>query len=186
MTNTLMLAIRKMPGGRENFIEYVRLAAMDSDEDAKKFLLCFDDLSPTHQKTCSFDDVCYASGVKIVDMLKMVTAIAFSVNVDIANFVAAMSHPDVVKASVSAAKRRGGYRDREMLMSHHGFLPKRGGTSIQVNASSRSDASAEAASQAAAAAAAEQSSLPKFRDEMDALDTVRSTVQSHLLKQGRR
>jgi hypothetical protein len=57
--------------------------------------------------------------------------------VDISKLIAAVHHPEIVEATIQAAKGPFGMPDRKMLHDHMGFLPLPKGQTINIDASSK-------------------------------------------------
>jgi len=171
---TLSMAIRRMDGGRAEFLRFVALAAADADEDAQKFLAVLRELKPYEQRGCSFDLVCLAAGVSPVALVQSVVGVAMQSNTDVGNLVAAVAHPAIVETTIRSAKRLNsdiGARDRHTLLQHHGFTPTPKGATINISAS---------ASAAAAATTSADSSVPKFLSAANVASAARETVQRQL------
>lgn len=168
---TLTLATRKIDGGRAQVIAYLRIAAADGDPHCEVFLHVWDDLKPWEQKLATLDDVCAAAGVAPVKLVKAVVGTAYEANCDIANFVAAHAHPDIVAKSVEMAKTALGVEDRKMLFQHAGFLPTAKGSTINIGVS------------ASASAALNQGgeSVPDFLEDMDELTSGKEQIQQKLI-----
>ncbi len=171
---SLTLAIRYLEGGRGTFIQYVTLAATDEDIDAKTFLHVYLDLTTYEQKAVSLDDVCAAAGVSPVKLVKAIVGTAFEHGVDLANFIAAVSHPKTVHKTIQFAHQKEGIRDRELLLQHHGFSPQPKGTTINIGVSSTSTSQATALSQA--------TSVPSFAEDMADLQDSKIGVQHQLIE----
>lgn len=174
---TLSMAIRRMDGGRPEFLRFVALAAADHDEDAQKFLDVLHELKPYEQRGCSFDLVCLAAGVSPVALVQSVVGIAMRSNTDVGNLVAAVAHPAIVETTIRSAKRVNsdiGAKDRHALLQHHGFLPTPKGATINVTAN------ASAQSAAAAEATSADASVPKFLSAANVASSARESVQKQL------
>jgi hypothetical protein len=177
--NALSFTVRYLPGGRNRFLEFVKLAAMNGDANAGAWWAVFADLPKTQRNKVNFDDVCGASGVKPSALLSAVVGHGMEASVDMANLVAAALHPEVVAAAGKSALRISGphaataAEDRKNLLQARGFLPVPKGASIHVHASASSNA------QAAAAAHADPS-VPSFSADIAALSSPRSAVQRRL------
>ena len=158
---SLTLATRYLPGGRSDVVAYVRLAAANQDPDALLWLHVWESLKPWEQRQVTLDDICAAAGVSPGKMVKAIVGSAFDANCDVANLVAAMAHPRVVKASIRAATRADGIEDRKLLFQHHRFIPVNKGATVNINASATANA---------AAAAQANPELPSFADDLDVVD----------------
>lgn len=164
--SALSVMTRYIDGGRARFIEFVQLAMLNGNEPCSRWLLVFADLTPAERAQVSYDDVCEASGTRPAEIVGAITSAAVQFGMDVGNFVAAATHPQVVNAAVKYAKRSGGGRDREMLFQHSGFIPvpKNAIPSTVVNVNASATASAQAAAQAQSA-----SGVPSFADDLRAV-----------------
>lgn len=160
---TLKYAASMLPGGKTTFLEYARLSV---DPKVKELIHRWDTLSHSQKARVTLDDLCIAVDVPPVDLLKEVAGIAFSMNVDISNLIAAIHQPRVVDRTIKAAMRADGVDDRRMLHQHSGFLPAPRGAQINVSTT----VSAQAAAAAKNTVQGEESGLPDF--ENDAAQTV--------------
>lgn len=172
----LSIATRYIEGGRMRFVEFVQLAMLNGDAHARAWLEVFSDLTPVERERVSFDDVCVASGVRPADLVKAVTGTAVDFGIDTGNLVAALTHPQVVAASVKFAKDHGGLEDRRMLFQHSGFIPvpKNAAPTVVVNANSSASAQAAAKADGAAGIETDAAGLPSFAQT---LKQVGSTLQ---------
>lgn len=160
----LSIATRYIEGGRMRFVEFVQLAMLNGDDHARAWIEVFADLTPVERETVSFDDVCAASGVRPADLVAAVTSTAVQVGLDTGNLVAALTHPQVVAASVKHAKDAGGLEDRRMLFQHAGFIPvpKNTAPTVVVNNSATAQAASAARSDAAPGMETDAAGLPSF------------------------
>lgn len=175
--HVLSLAIRYLDGGRDRFVELVKLAAMNNEPAAVAWWTVYADLTPTERVLVSFDDVTMAAGIRPSDFVPLIVKTAMEIGRDVGNLVAAMTHPSIVAKAAASAERIDGayadvaYRDRMALLQHHQFLPIPKGMSIHVNASANA--------QAAAAASAEPT-VPNFADDVARTGQIRHGVQQQL------
>lgn len=164
--NALAFTIRYLPGGRDQFLELVKLAALNGDAHATAWWMVYADLPPSLRVRANFDDVCQAAGVKPSELMAGVVGHAMEAGTDAANLVAAVCHPEVLAAAAKSAVRIGGQHaaiaaeDRKQLLQARGFLPVPKGASIHVHAN---------ANATAAAASAAEPSVPTFAHDMAAL-----------------
>lgn len=165
---SLTLATRHMKRGRGGVLGYIQLAASEGNVEAKTWMLCWSELSPYEQRTITLDDICAACGVSAVKLLKAIVGVAYEANIDVANLVAAATHPEVVAASAKHAMKKDGIEDRKLLFQHHNFIPVPKGTTINVHAS----ASAQAAS-----SASNDQSVPDFLVDAEEIDDTKQQVQ---------
>lgn len=175
---SLALAIRYIDGGRIRFIEYMQLAMLNGLPNATKWWTAYADLLPGQRITCSYDDVCAASGVRPSELMAEMVTTAMEQAIDVGNLVAASVHPAIVHQAGKSAKRIGGqhaeigFKDRMLMLQARGFAPTPKGVNVNVHASANA--------QAAAVAAADPS-VPSFADDLAALTPAREAVQRQLM-----
>lgn len=173
---TLTLAIRKLTGGREEFLRYVALAQQAGNEDALKFLDVLDELRPYEQSIADLDLVAAAAGVDVSRFIGEIISIAHSAHVDVSNLIGVASLPATMEKVVASAQRLDsqiGLKDRHALLQRYGLLPAPKSATIHVSASATANA-------AAAAAANADPSVPSFLDAAHAADRARAHVQKQL------
>lgn len=158
---SLSIATRYLEGGRDRFVELVQAAALEQHQPAIDWFVVYADLLPYERAKVSFDDVCAAAGVKPSVLVGLITSVAMEMGRDVGNLVGALTHPQVVAASVAAAKTPGGIEDRRMLFQHHGYIPVPRSTVVTVNAN--------ASASAAAGARAESGGVPSFAEDLAAI-----------------
>lgn len=178
--SSLSIAVRKLPGGRMQFMEFAQFAALNLCPAAQKFWMVLADLSINQRATVSYDDVCAAAGVRPSQLLMEIMGCAMEFGHDVGNLVAAAAHVSIVHQTTKSAMRIGGdyakvaQRDREMLFEHHGFIPVAArAASVTVNANASANA------QAAAAVSADPS-VPSFSGTMRGLQSIRDQTQRRL------
>lgn len=174
--NALAFTIRYLPGGRNRFLEFVKLASQNGDPVADAWWKVFCELVPSERKNVSFDDVCAGAGVKPSALLASVVGHGVEAMTDMGNLVAAAFHPEVIAAMGKSALKIDsdiGSEDRKLFLQGKGFLPTPKGASIHLHAN------ASASSQAAAASSSEPS-VPKFAADIASLADSRSEVQRQL------
>jgi hypothetical protein len=178
--NTLSLAIRRMRGGREQFVGFLTLAAEAGDEDAKKFVQVFSELNAHDQREVTLDVVCITAGVSRVGLLKSVVEIGFENQVDVGKLVEVSTLPSLVDRAIESAMRLDsttGQRDRMAILQHHGLMPAPKSTVIHVTAA--------ASAQAAAGASSEpRPSVPNFLQDVDVAAASRDVVQHAVVDAG--
>ena len=174
--NALAFTIRYLPGGRNRFLEFVKLACHNGDPVATAWWTVFCELVPSEQKSVEFDDVCAGAGVKPSALLAAVVGHGVEAMKDMGTLVAAAFHPEVIAAMGKSAldlTSDNGSKDRQLFLQGQGFLPTPKGASIHLHAN------ASANSQAAAASSAEPS-VPKFAADIASLADSRSQVQRQI------
>jgi hypothetical protein len=120
---TLGYALHKIPGGRKTFIEYARIAAASSDK-VRVFVECYEDLSTRERDGIPLDQICIESAaITPAELLGEVVKAAFEFGQDVSALMAATCLPEVVGASIREAKKARGFKDRQALMQHSGFVP---------------------------------------------------------------
>lgn len=182
--DSISLACRYLPSdgdltGRDRFVIFVQRAALDGEEAAVKWWLVYADLTVSERQRVSFDDVTVAAGVKPSILMATVVRVAMEHGQEVAELVAASTHPEIVAQTIASAKRIDGdyaeigYKDRLLLLQHARFAAMPKGMSVHVHANASANANA-------AAASAVNPSVPSFMDDVDALRATRQ----HLLTTG--
>ena len=137
VTSTLDMAMRFLIGGREQFVEYVHMAAMDQDndfsEDAGRWWTVWTSLIPSAQRCATLDDICAAAGVSRKHIVQAIVGMAVDLNCEVADLLASFAHPEIVAKTIELAKLESGAAERKMLLDHAGFLPQPKGTNILVS-----------------------------------------------------
>jgi len=95
-----------------------------SDPDAKKFLTVYDQIPVTRRHLLPIEAYCVASGLTTKRLLELVTGACFEQSSITATLLAKAAHPQVVATTVkSALNAKHGFKDREALHKHAGFIP---------------------------------------------------------------
>jgi hypothetical protein len=118
---------------------FMECAAKDGDEEALKVFKVWKKLPKFEKDKRSPEEVCEMAGVDPRDFGAFVFREYLSYSQEAGNVIAAAGHPRVVAASVKIAQKEEGWRDREMLFRHQGFLPERQGGGIHVTANANAD-----------------------------------------------
>lgn len=184
--NTLSMAIRLLGGGDKEFLKGVHLASTAKCDEAIKFLATY------HSWQYSFglatpDAICARAGISPVDLIKAVVGVLYTANAELANWVAAAAHPELVERTVRSAERLNskiGRQDRHDLLIHAGFLPTSKGATINVHANASAQSAAAAATFNGARAAGDRSPLPSFLSAVNDVSAAREQVQRQLLEAG--
>lgn len=92
----------------------------------------WDSLTKYDRRRPSLEELCDAVGLCHGKLLGSVVEAAYACNMDVSNFVAAVAHPKIVKASIDRALQTNGVEDRRMQFQHSGFLPMPRGPAISV------------------------------------------------------
>lgn len=158
-------------------LAYIQLAAMNGNDSAMTWWHVFEELSKYEQGFVSFDDICASSGIQPKLILAAMAMAGFEANCDIANLLSSHMHPQVVQASIKAAKKFDGVEDRKLLMQHQGFIPIPKGSSIVINNSPQAIATAKAQS-----ISMSDPSVPSFLSDMESLSPVTQALQGELIE----
>ena len=177
--------MRLLPGGREQFLTIIKMAHLNGSDACSKWWNVFDHLTLDERLHVNFDDICVASGVTPGELVGFAVMGNMQMGRDMSSLVAIAMMPEIVaKAGESAQRIEGFYSDsqlrigqldRHAMLSHSGFLPKTGGTSLTVNANANVSASAQGA-----AATVADPTVPRFADDMASLRKVQERVQTHI------
>jgi len=103
-------------------MELARLA-VQSDAKLAPIIADWDRMKPPLQNAVDLDALCEARGVAPAHFIAVVGEAEAKFRDTISIFIAAFNMPDVIAASVRAAKKKTGVADRKMLFQHVGFLP---------------------------------------------------------------
>ncbi len=113
--------LKSLPKGIDSAIEYLRGSVA---HEAKLVLTRWDSMSRSQKKLIPFEAYCVGINGGTRRILEIITSACFDQSSSAATLLAAASHPDIVKATVKAAKSpRFGTADRKMLHMHRGFVP---------------------------------------------------------------
>lgn len=77
----------------------------------------------SQREAISFEAYCVAAKLDTKKVLGLIFSEVYSQNQQAAELMAASAQPDVVKATIDAAKQPGGSREREMMHKHSKFVP---------------------------------------------------------------
>jgi hypothetical protein len=98
------------------------LGASDQEE-ARKLLAMRGRVTKAQANAIPFEAYCVAAGIPTKRALAVITGEVFSQTDQAALLMASAAHPDVVAATVEAAKDPRGTKERGMLLQHSGFVP---------------------------------------------------------------
>lgn len=124
----------KGAGGKTTCVEAARLV-VEQDERIKRFVHAYDTISETDKEKIILEDLCQAADISPDELLGLIIPALWKRNVDISKLIAAVHHPEIVEATIQAAKSPFGMPDRKMLHDHMGFLPLPKGQTINIDAS---------------------------------------------------
>lgn len=173
----LATAFRYVPQGRATFIGCILRAARNGDSDALAWMTVFESLHETEQNSVDLDNVCASCGVAPDKMMAIAVSTQMKLGNDIAEFVAAVFHPKIVRQTAKSAVRIGGehaaiaQRDRELMLQHGRFIAAPKGINVNVSADARAQAAA------AAAAAQEAPGVPIFSESVLGAQRAHISVQ---------
>lgn len=175
--DSISIATRYLTGGREQFIEMMQMAMLNNDPLACKWWAVYADLAPYPRSIVSFDDVTAAAGVEPAALCGVIVSTAMRFGRDVANMVAALTHPRVLAAQVKSAEDIDGkspeisFKDRAAFLQAMGsnVVPK-GAVIVNVTAN------ANAAAAAGAQASASQPTIPSFADDLDLFNGKRPAL----------
>lgn len=112
-----------LAGGKNTLMELARLAPEIAPEYAK-IIEEYDSLSAGGKKLASIDQMCKQHSLDPFHFLSVVAEVALKYRDNASVLIAAMNLPKIVEVSVQNAKsKKFGFKDREALMRHAGFLP---------------------------------------------------------------
>ena len=179
-SSTLSFVFRTS-GGKATAIEAARLVPPSSLLFPKfeRFLYAWDQASPSDQERLNLEDLCSASDIPPDAFLSEVVPVLWRRNQDIGKIVAAVSHPAVIQATVDNAVNGGtfGSRDREMLHQNSGFLPTKGGFSVNIDNSQKTLVAGQASVSDVGGLG-----LPAFEDDVQQFNTaLRDGADTRLL-----
>lgn len=119
-------------GGQEMVIEYLRAS---DEKDVQAFLDVYDNVSSDERYFLTFEEFCAAADVSSAKLWGKLMEITVTQSEQTSSILAAMSHPKVLKATIDMAMTSAGHREKKMLHTASGFLPRPKGsqTSITVN-----------------------------------------------------
>lgn len=144
---SLSLACRFLPGGRDRFIEYIQLGALNADVTCLQFWQIWAELTPAERREASFDDVVAAGNIRPADLLAAMVKHAVNMGIDVGRMIAASLHPQVLEAMGQSAVKLDnaiGQGDRFRFLEAQGFLPiPQKGPSIAINANATAGALAQ-------------------------------------------
>lgn len=133
MDGTLKSIINMLRGGQLALIGLVRTAAQTNTE-AATFISKYDNL--THRvknsSATKLEDICTEMEIGWPRMVSWAMEAAMTTGQHLAAMKAALALPEVVEKSIKFAKQKDGYRDRDFLYRHSGFVPTPAGSSISI------------------------------------------------------
>ena len=156
---TLDYLASRFPGGRDGFVEMMRLAH-DLEPGLAPIVQAWDDLPRYKRRHISLDVIAEANAkLDVAKITGLVTEASVRYGINLSNMLAGLAHPQIVAASIKRALQPDGTQDRRMQFLHSGFLPHEGSV---FNVSATAGAAAQSVSSAAVNAGP---GLPPFEVE---------------------
>lgn len=151
-----------LAGGKESLMELARLAP-EIDPKLAGVIEDWDRLNPTGKKGVSLDLLCKQKNIDPFHFLGVIAEASIKYRDNASVVIAAMSLPKIVETSVKAAmKVKTGFKDREALMKHAGFLPVPAGATFVNNLQNKVETNV--------GEAPASGHLPSFEKTIDAID----------------
>lgn len=160
---TLAYAFRSS-GGKITAINAARLVAK-SDPRYATFLHAYDTANETDKKSLTLEELCDASEIPHDEFLGTVTAALWNRNRDIGRLIAVAAHPEIVDATIQAAKGQWGVADRRLLLEQSEFIAPAQGTRINVNTQVNATSNSVAQAKGGESKVSITHSLPSFEDD---------------------
>lgn len=153
---------RYIKGGKQ---EFMRLAVMASqiEPELAGIVEVWEGLTIPAQNRTSIEEICLKRDIDPGHFCGVVVEAAVKFRDNATILIAALNLPDVVQHSIQFAKNKEGFRDREALMKHAGFVPTPQGQRINILNQANAKAGAEAEANA-------ERGLPTFERTISALD----------------
>lgn len=116
-------------GGEEIVYEYLRAS---EDENVQKLLEVYDRVDSRDHDFLSFEEYCGAAGVSSLSVYEKLAGV-MAVQSDLtSSILAAAAHPKVLQATIDIAQTEKGHRERKILHTASGFLPRPKGSQTNV------------------------------------------------------
>lgn len=116
-------------GGEEIVYEYLRAS---EDEEVKKLLEVYDKVDVRDHDFLSFEEYCGAAGVNSIHIYEKLAGVMAMQSDLTSSILAASAHPQVLQATIEIAKTEKGHRERKILHTASGFLPRPKGSQTNV------------------------------------------------------
>lgn len=114
------------------------------------------------KKTVSIDTICQAKGVDPFHFLGVVCEAAVKYRDNASLIIAALSMPNVIERSVKTALTKDGFKDRELLAKHSGFIPVPAGATFVNTFAAKVEQNNEGGTPGA--------TIPSFENTIEAVD----------------
>jgi hypothetical protein len=112
---------KRLVGGKQTFMELARFAP-EIDPECQPIIEEWDRLAG-NKRVINLDAICKVRQIDPFHFLGVVAEAAVKYRDNASVIIAALSLPNVVERSVKTALTKDGFKDREALMKHAGFLP---------------------------------------------------------------
>jgi len=155
----LSMAFRHLRPNWRAYIDLVRMAAAEGDDDAVTLMRHWNRLKKREQLETTPEALCQLASMKPSVLVGLVTEQAWNAGLGESTVVAALEHPRVMKAVATRAKRPDGRPDAELFLRATGSLPDKKGAAVTIN-NNPSSLSAAFAQQTTPEAAAEPQDAP--------------------------
>ena len=119
-------------GGMKRVVVLNYLAASPAPA-AIRFMETYRLIPKKDAENLPIEAVCLKAEVPPLEILGALAQAAVGVKKMESALKLAIAHPDIVQASIEAAKEKGGFGDRQMLNQVIGFLPTKQGQNIAIN-----------------------------------------------------
>jgi len=131
---TMRYACSNIEGGKEAFVDYLRIAANAKSEVAARFVAKWDSLSPSEQEACSLDDVAESMELSVPNLIGTAVSVMARMSHDTSKMLASLAQPRVVEALIDSASAHGkvAAQDRKTFLTATGFLPSKQGMNVKV------------------------------------------------------
>jgi len=151
-----------LAGGKQTLMDLARLAP-ELDPSYAKVIEEYEQLSEAGKRAVSIDMLVKQKGLDPFHFLGVVAEAAIKFRDNASVLVAAMSLPKIIEASVkNALRQKTGFKDREALMKHAGFLPVPAGATFVNTLQTKVETNV--------GEAPASKHLPSFEQTVDAID----------------
>jgi len=114
------------PGGRDGFVEMMRLAC-DIESVLTPIVQAWDDAPRYKRRQMSLDTIAQANAkLDVAKIAGVVVETSVKYGINLSNLLAGLAHPRIVQASIKRALEPDGVKDRKIQFLHSGFLPHEG------------------------------------------------------------
>jgi hypothetical protein len=128
----LTVAAGKVVGGKRGFYDLVK-QAVKNHPAIQPFVDYLATQTPYALYKKTIEELADASGVQRRAILEAVAGVQFDLGYDLSHLIVSQQLPTVVERSIKVAKTTRGFKDRELLMKHSGFIPVPSGSVINLN-----------------------------------------------------